>query len=561
MSPLTVVGLGPLVEDLIVPRALDALASADTLFCLPEGDPRLSDFVARLSGEAKVQTLDASKDGGASVETLLAELSAGKRVTLAVRGDPAIFSGFAVIARELGRLGHRWELVPGVLAASLLVAHNPVSSDQSILIRGPDASLNPSDVFDISTAVSISGPRAATGLQGIGLRAAESDSQPVSSQEAAAAATEAETGANSRIAPGLVFTSIPHLAFDDPASGTETVDVGIAEGVYRRLGDVELRYSIVSRNNARPAPALLLFHGGGWEVGSRHQFLPHGQVLAAAGLTVITMDYRIKSKHETTPFESVDDAQFAYRWAVENAADLGIDPERIAIGGGSAGAHIAIGVSLFETHDTGAERFPPKAFVMFNPVTDTGPAGFGVGRIPGDTAVLDVNLKLRAGLAPAIVFHGTEDQLVPVQNSIDFAEKSRLLGNECRLNIYPGVPHAFFNYGFNGSCRYFYDTTEKIADFLCDLGLLPHGAGARVRLINRRDEMQNLIDATRSRPSLVEAVNEINRHFVELESTLKAALAQQGRDGPIDTNKILNNLRALTPRINRLNTLIEYSKT
>ena len=90
--------------------------------------------------------------------------------------------------------------------------------------------------------------------------------------------------------------------------------------------------------------ALLWFHGGGFVMGTGDDIL--GKRLAAdTGCTVVSVDYRLAPEH---PFPAcIDDGVSAFRWLSENSSMLGIDADKIGIGGASAGAGVAAGVTLF----------------------------------------------------------------------------------------------------------------------------------------------------------------------------------------------------------------------
>ena len=88
-------------------------------------------------------------------------------------------------------------------------------------------------------------------------------------------------------------------------------------------------------------PAIVFFFGGGWNGGTPKQFEPHCQYLAQRGMVAITAEYRVKSRNKTSPFECVADGKSAVRFVRANAAKLGVDPKRVAAGGGSAGGHVA----------------------------------------------------------------------------------------------------------------------------------------------------------------------------------------------------------------------------
>ena len=87
--------------------------------------------------------------------------------------------------------------------------------------------------------------------------------------------------------------------------------------------------------------AIVFFFGGGWSGGNPAQFEPHCEYLASRGMVAMTADYRVKSRQGTPPFECVKDGKSAVRWIRKNSDKLGIDPKRLAAGGGSAGGHVA----------------------------------------------------------------------------------------------------------------------------------------------------------------------------------------------------------------------------
>ena len=134
-------------------------------------------------------------------------------------------------------------------------------------------------------------------------------------------------------------------------------------------------------------PAVVFFFGGGWNSGTPTQFVPHCQYLAARGVVSFVADYRVKSRQKTAPNACVADGKSAVRWIRKNAARLGIDPNKIIAGGGSAGGHVAAATGICdgfdeETGDELAVSSKPNGLLLFNPVYDNGPEnGFGHSRI------------------------------------------------------------------------------------------------------------------------------------------------------------------------------------
>ena len=110
----------------------------------------------------------------------------------------------------------------------------------------------------------------------------------------------------------------------------------------KTVGEIQLKLHVFStEGGGRRRPAIVFFFGGGWVGGNPSQFFPHCEHLAAKGMVAVSAEYRVKSRHQATPFDCVEDARSAVRYLRGHARELGIDPDRIAAGGGSAGGHLA----------------------------------------------------------------------------------------------------------------------------------------------------------------------------------------------------------------------------
>jgi acetyl esterase len=133
------------------------------------------------------------------------------------------------------------------------------------------------------------------------------------------------------------------------------------------LGPIPLRvYRPAGMTDSRRLPALVFFHGGGWVIGDLETHdVACRQITAEAGVSVIAVDYRLAPEHKFPA--AVDDAWAATRWIAAHAAELGIDADRLAVGGDSAGGNLAAVVSLL-ARDAGAPRI--RLQILTYPVTD-----------------------------------------------------------------------------------------------------------------------------------------------------------------------------------------------
>ena len=114
------------------------------------------------------------------------------------------------------------------------------------------------------------------------------------------------------------------------------------------------------------APLLVFYHGGGFVIADPDVFEAVCQLICRdAGVHVLSIDYRLAPEHKAPA--ALDDACAAYQWAVEHAAELGADPDRVAVGGDSAGGNLATGVCLW-AGDAGAPA-PALQFLIY-PMTD-----------------------------------------------------------------------------------------------------------------------------------------------------------------------------------------------
>jgi acetyl esterase/lipase len=239
--------------------------------------------------------------------------------------------------------------------------------------------------------------------------------------------------------------------------------------VFHREENRRVRLDIYRSRDAPPSgerlPAVIQVHGGGWILGSRsEQGIPLLNHLAANGWAGFNVDYRL-SPRATLP-EHVIDVKRAIAWVREHAEELGVDPARICITGGSAGGHLTALTALtandrslqpgFEDADTSVlaavpfygvydladrQHFYPQfhdwlfaKVVLKEPLADAE----DVYRSVSPLHRIDEN-------APAfLVFHGDQDTLVPVEDARAFVKRLEDVSKNPVLYVeMPGAEHAF----------------------------------------------------------------------------------------------------------------------
>jgi acetyl esterase/lipase len=194
-------------------------------------------------------------------------------------------------------------------------------------------------------------------------------------------------------------------------------------------------------------PGLILFHGGGWSGGSLAQFRVACAYFASRGLVCATAQYRMLGADdarklpagETKKRVCVTDAKSAIRWFKQHAGELGIDPQRIITGGGSAGGHISALATMNHGLNDPAD---PKdidtnvvAYLWFNPAFTADDK---------KDPEIDILQHLKVDLPPAIVFFGDQDDWKKGWDSAH-AKWEKLGTKTIELQIAPGQSHSFFN--------------------------------------------------------------------------------------------------------------------
>lgn len=192
-------------------------------------------------------------------------------------------------------------------------------------------------------------------------------------------------------------------------------------------------------------PVIVFFFGGGWKNGAYTQFVPQCEYFASRGLVAFSADYRIESKHKTTPDKCVEDAKSAVRWVKASAGKLGIDPDKVIAAGGSAGGHIAACTAFvndFNCLDDPKETSTPAALLLFNPALNL-PRAIKDAKGDDIAAKISPTKFLSKSAPPAWLVYGEDDPALA--QGKEYAAKAKEVGVSVELLTAPEQPHGFFN--------------------------------------------------------------------------------------------------------------------
>jgi acetyl esterase len=292
------------------------------------------------------------------------------------------------------------------------------------------------------------------------------------------------------VALALVGPPIPLGLAAEPA-GAE-VDAAAADAAahikpdrfvtYKTVGPVTLQISIFNppgHRPDRPVAGIVFFHGGGFNIGAPSNFYAQAQYLASRGLVAMSVEYRIRTRHQTTQREAVQDAFSAMRWVRRHTAELGLDPKRLAVAGGSAGGFLAAAVTTLSGLDEPGEDTStsprPNALILFNSMMDRGPGSRAFAKVEsamGDRwKTISPLHNLYPNFPPTIHFLGRSDKNISVASAQKMKAEIEKIGGRCDLHLYDGQEHGFFNYG-RGDNTHYRLTLIETDRFLTSIGFL-----------------------------------------------------------------------------------------
>lgn len=179
-------------------------------------------------------------------------------------------------------------------------------------------------------------------------------------------------------------------------------------------------------------PCIVCFFGGGYQNGSLNQFYQHAKYFKARGFITILADYRVKTRHDTSPSHSMDDAQALMKFLQVQGASLGIDTAAVFVCGASAGGQLALSTAF---HPNGGSLFP-KGILLYLPIVKTTWGGWGYQIMKkGEAKNMSPLEHLHAQFPPMLIFYGDKDDTAKPENILEFKRKADSL--QVSVELYP----------------------------------------------------------------------------------------------------------------------------
>jgi acetyl esterase len=218
--------------------------------------------------------------------------------------------------------------------------------------------------------------------------------------------------------------------------------------IFARRGTVDLKAYVFSPHGAKagsPRADIVLFYGGGWIMGEPAWAFGRARHFAERGMVAVAAEYRLSNQKEITPVDAVEDACEAIRWVRSHAGELGVDPERIAAYGWSAGAHLAACAAILRTPGGGPVSCVPDALVLVSPAVaaSSDPWFRRLMGSKGKPEDFSPDEHVRPGLPPTIIVEGRHDTVTPLSGVQEFVDRMKAANNRCELYVFEGAGHLF----------------------------------------------------------------------------------------------------------------------
>lgn len=239
--------------------------------------------------------------------------------------------------------------------------------------------------------------------------------------------------------------------------------------VFKEVDSISLQLDIYRQKHLKEAaPVLIFIHGGGWSKGKRGDYLAYLLDYAQKGYVTVTVSYRLSGVANFPA--AVEDVQNAVQWIREHASEYMINPEKIALIGGSAGGHLAMMAGYGDQMPGGKVQALVNLYGPSDLTTEYARnrgeclkfLGKSYQEDPGLYAAASPRTCISGDDPPTLIFHGTIDSLVPVSQSDSLQKWLDRAGVSIEYHRLKGWPHAMdLSRKVNHYCQYYMDAFFK----------------------------------------------------------------------------------------------------
>ena len=229
--------------------------------------------------------------------------------------------------------------------------------------------------------------------------------------------------------------------------------------VFGKGGGRDLKCDVFTPpSNPQNAPAILLIHGGAWKYGDRKQLRGYGFLIGREGYVCVATEYRLSEEAQWPA--PLHDIKAALRWMRANAAELGIDPKRIAVSGNSSGGHLALLAAgtqnrkEFEGNGGNPSADTDiSAVISFYAPTELTPKGpmlrqfvdefMGDATSDADYAAASPLSYATSDFPPTLFLQSNKDEMVPRDQSTRMCDALVKAGAPAEMHLFDHAPHDF----------------------------------------------------------------------------------------------------------------------
>ena len=206
---------------------------------------------------------------------------------------------------------------------------------------------------------------------------------------------------------------------------------GVREGIYE-VYPYKGALRVFTIRARRETAVIVFLHGGGWVRGTPLRFEEESLALAQQGISSLSIEYSIRSRDQTTVYDSLRDVLDAAAFVRDWAAG-----QPVIVAGVSAGGLLAF-------HLARSPILSPAGVVLISPVLDLSATGFANSATPngGDETISPLHMAF-SSFPPVLVFHGSADRIVPSASSVKFVQDLAERGMRAKIEIAKEVGHNF----------------------------------------------------------------------------------------------------------------------